>query len=928
MATPIVQYYANVGIAVDNKSLTKVDKYLLAIENKLKRGIGKTDFVVNARLDETKFNKHLRGILARAGKANVLNISNFSINPSALVAGVKGALDKAKFIAPITGRLSRDSIRALRSQLQGAFYGIPVGVRLGSVASRSRVGQVNPSNALGMATAASIPGERGTESARRRASITGRGDPSMMEQWMGKPGRSSLSAGNRRYYDAVTNRAFGGVGGDSLMGLGVQGGLGGLARSGSSSVIGRMASSVGMAVAGPFGGAMALVAGGLVQGATTLFTGVWKTLGAVVTAPFKLIGGAASMVTSAFYRLALAAIPLVAGFNYINRRVQEGTQQQMAMNTVAKSLGSTGQEENRWLMNMANRDGMRYDTLAQPYTSFIASASPSMGLDMAKNVFESFTQFGATRGAGDVSMGLAMKAVAQIAGKGKIQAEELRGQLGDAPGFGEMQGIFAEAYQRSIGRTGDQILKGQKGIEELNKAMEKGQAISAKVLPYVAEIAKKMAAVGLEEARGTSFAEQNRAMNTGAEGWKAFRSGGGEEGVAFFWRMMQRMADWWASNGDSLGAAFNKAMLWMDAFRLGIYEAFQFAKNGESNSFVEWVSGFGINLHEVRKELVNILDQIGNIFGLGRGGEGDTLISRVQNFSIRLVNILSVVGEMLKSVSDFMDQYRIYRNAPMFSAEKARAGFNMIGQFGNVIGGTAQATGQAAGMLTDIVGATEPGRTDYRMYGNANQGFEGKTIYGGPNPDRVYDSRRSSYESGFKREVPKIDIPSFNLKDTANPLVIKNSAMSGKTPFSGNYANDPMNPTGYHNSWKPSVSVEDVKTLGNALLGSGVKAPMNPATVFKPEQQIPTFKPQEFGRIVPQTPLRQDSWNRPTPQDTLAPRPALQQQETKQNLNIKIEVNGNAEVIGALMDERARTQFPLLLASEITRQVVNAPKTQ
>ena len=73
-------------------------------------------------------------------------------------------------------------------------------------------------------------------------------------------------------------------------------------------------------------------------------------------------------------------------------------------------------------MNMANRDGMRYDTLIQPYTSFIASASPAMGLPMAKDVFESFTQFGLTRGAGDVSMGLAMKAVSQMAGKGKIQA--------------------------------------------------------------------------------------------------------------------------------------------------------------------------------------------------------------------------------------------------------------------------------------------------------------------------------------------------------------------------------------------------------------------------------------------------------------------------------------------------------------------------
>lgn len=108
------------------------------------------------------------------------------------------------------------------------------------------------------------------------------------------------------------------------------------------------------------------------------------------------------------------------------------------------------------------------------------------------------------------------------AGKGKIQAEELRGQLGDAPGFGEMQGIFAEAYQRSIGRTGDQIKQGQKGIEELNDAMKNGNVLSAKVLPYVAEISKRMAAGGIDEARKASFAEENRFKNQATSGWKNF----------------------------------------------------------------------------------------------------------------------------------------------------------------------------------------------------------------------------------------------------------------------------------------------------------------------------------------------------------------------------------------------------------------------
>ena len=117
------------------------------------------------------------------------------------------------------------------------------------------------------------------------------------------------------------------------------------------------------------------------------------------------------------------------------------------------------------------------------------------------------------------------------AGKGKIQAEEMRGQLGDAPGFGEMQGIFAEAYQLSLGKSSGDMLKGQKAIEALNAAMEKGQAISAKILPYVAIIAKEMAEPGLAEARMTSYAEQARFDNQIARGWANFRKGGGKRGL-------------------------------------------------------------------------------------------------------------------------------------------------------------------------------------------------------------------------------------------------------------------------------------------------------------------------------------------------------------------------------------------------------------
>lgn len=401
-------YYANVGIKVDEKALKDVDKYLSKLEAKLSKGVGGKGLKLNVYIDEAKFDKHLRGVMQRAGKGTPLKLANVTVDPASLVKSIRETIGKAQFRAPIQAVLSRASLSTLRAQVAGALQGLPINVRVGNV-SRSGGG-----------------GNRGdgSESARRRASLTGRGDPSLQEFLMGKPDKSSLSAGNRRYVDAILGKSFGGVGGNSLSGMAIQGGLGGLVRMGSGSFLGRAAGMAGMALGGPMGGALGLATSGIASLATSAFTGIWSTLGKVVTAPFTAVGSAASFVTGTFYKLALAAAPLVMGFGFINRRVQETSQQHIALNTVSKSLGSSGQAESKWLMNMANRDGMRYDTLIQPYTSFIASASPAMGLNMAKDVFESFTQFGLTRGAGDVSMGLAMKAVSQMAGKGKIQAEE------------------------------------------------------------------------------------------------------------------------------------------------------------------------------------------------------------------------------------------------------------------------------------------------------------------------------------------------------------------------------------------------------------------------------------------------------------------------------------------------------------------------
>ena len=409
MAGPIAQYYANVGIKVDEKALKDVDKYLSKLEAKLSKGVGGKGLKLNVYIDEAKFDKHLRGVMQRAGKGTPLKLANVTVDPASLAKSIRETIGKAQFRAPIQAVLSRASLSTLRAQVAGALQGLPINVRVGNV-SRSGGG-----------------GNRGdgSESARRRASLTGRGDPSLQEFLMGKPDKSSLSAGNRRYVDAITGKAFGGVGGNSLSGMAIQGGLGGLARVGSGSFLGRAAGMAGMALGGPMGGALGLAVSGVASLAGSAFTGIWSTLGKVITLPFQAISGAASMVTGAFYRIALAAVPLVAGFSVVNKNVQQVTSRNIALDTTAGRFGSNADTEKKWLMNMANREGMSYSTMIDPYTSYMAAAAPTLGLTKTRSAFEAFNQYGSTHGATKESSGRALYAFSQMASKGTIMSEEL-----------------------------------------------------------------------------------------------------------------------------------------------------------------------------------------------------------------------------------------------------------------------------------------------------------------------------------------------------------------------------------------------------------------------------------------------------------------------------------------------------------------------
>lgn len=279
-------------------------------------------------------------------------------------------------------------------------------------------------------------------------------------------------------------------------------------------------------------------------------------------ANFLHAGGAGG----ALARYGVESLPFIGGA-YGVQQLNQANQNMMSANIAAESvLGPEAKARMDWLSQRANYLGVNYAETLPQFTKFMASASPLLGGNAAQDVFSSFMQFGRTRGATGVSMNRALNAVAQMGAKGQIMQEELKGQLAEASGFGELPQLFAEAYQMQSGGS----LRGAEARAALMKAMEDG-LVKADILPLVAGLMNELSKGGIEKARTSSIAEQARAQNalTGRGGLlQTFSQAGGEEGFARFWRETAKIFKEMKPLVEGLAGAFNDLTKVMQPIRM------------------------------------------------------------------------------------------------------------------------------------------------------------------------------------------------------------------------------------------------------------------------------------------------------------------------------------------------------------------------
>ncbi|HGX5146721.1 TPA: tape measure protein [Escherichia coli] len=197
-----------------------------------------------------------------------------------------------------------------------------------------------------------------------------------------------------------------------------------------------------------------------------------------------------------------------------------------------------------FVKNLANNTGVDQIETLSSFAKFSAGAG-DMNTDQKESLFSNVIGTSRLMGLSTDEINGILKAFEQMASKGKIQAEELRGQLGD-----RMAGAF-QLFARSLGMT----------TEELDKAMKDGKALSKDVLPKVSAEMGRMIdkAGGWEKIINSTQTQLGRLSNS----WNnnlALMFDGSQEGLTDFTRSLTNLLNSLGGQSKNLGEHFGNLM--------------------------------------------------------------------------------------------------------------------------------------------------------------------------------------------------------------------------------------------------------------------------------------------------------------------------------------------------------------------------------
>ncbi|MCV7963953.1 tape measure protein [Escherichia coli] len=302
--------------------------------------------------------------------------------------------------------------------------------------------------------------------------------------------------------------------------------------------------------------------------------------------------------SDAFNNLASNAIKLSGAFysvmgalNAYKAIMNAGLKRDSAQRAAKFVLGDKASEAETFIRGLADKTGLNISEGLSSYAKFAAGAQGSMSQEQTQELFGNATAMSRLMGLSNDELNGILKAFEQMASKGKIQAEELRGQLGD-----RMAGAF-KLFAEALGMT----------ATELDKAMKDGKILSSDTLP---KVAKQM---GLMIDKAGGWAEVAKSTQTAlgklANNWddtmvKIF-SGSQDELNGFLSSMSSLLSEMGMSSsiaGDAIGGLIDMLKAGVDDIRIF---------NNHLEGWILQVKQLYYSLDDTKRKL---LDEVGDGF--------------------------------------------------------------------------------------------------------------------------------------------------------------------------------------------------------------------------------------------------------------------------------------------------------------------------
>ncbi|HAD7320080.1 TPA_asm: phage tail tape measure protein [Salmonella enterica subsp. enterica serovar Typhi str. 404ty] len=346
-----------------------------------------------------------------------------------------------------------------------------------------------------------------------------------------------------------------------------------------------------------------------------------------------------SKVNDSFNNLASNAIKLSGAFysvmgalNAYKAIMNAGLKRDSAQRAAKFVLGDKASEAETFIRGLADKTGLNISEGLSSYAKFAAGAQGSMSQEQTQELFGNATAMSRLMGLSNDELNGILKAFEQMASKGKIQAEELRGQLGD-----RMAGAF-KLFAEALGMT----------ATELDKAMKDGKVLSADTLP---KVAKQM---GLMIDKAGGWAEVAKSTQTAlgklANNWddtmvKIF-SGSQDELNGFLSSMSSLLSEMGMSSsiaGDAIGGLIDMLKAGVDDIRIF---------NNHLEGWILQTKKFYYSLDDTKRKL---LDEVGDGFinfvkGLAIALSAKTLFSATTGV-MNLTRAITTLGTRANQVA-------------------------------------------------------------------------------------------------------------------------------------------------------------------------------------------------------------------------------------------------------------------------------------